>query len=252
MTRGAVSLWRDATLAATFFTRLPIPVPVGPQRALAGTLWAAPLAGWLVGAVGAAVLLAGSQFGVPPLAAASAALAATVIVTGALHEDGLSDTVDGFWGGRDRVRRLEIMRDSRIGSYGAAALGLSLLLRWSVLASLAPANAALALVVAHGASRALLPAHLRALPPARDEGLSAGSGRVTRLTAGVALALGLLPLTAFGLFGLGATTAGLAALFLLFGDLCRRRIGGQTGDTAGALQQGAEILVLICAATVLT
>ncbi|MBN8881520.1 MAG: adenosylcobinamide-GDP ribazoletransferase, partial [Salana multivorans] len=99
------------------------------------------------------------------------ALAAGMAATGCLHEDGLSDVADGFGGGKTREHKLEIMRDSRIGTYGTAALGLSLLLRWSALAGLAgPVEVLAALIAAHCASRALLGAFMHLLPRARADG----------------------------------------------------------------------------------
>ena len=188
-----------------------------------------------------------------------------MLATGCLHEDGLSDTADGFGGGGSRERILEIMRDSRIGAFGACALMLSILLRWSALVALAsgagaangsgaahsaPAAVFAALLAAHGGSRALLPAFLHLLPPARADGLSAGAGGVGRPVAGAALALGFLSLLALGLSAALMAAAALAAAFFLFRALCLKKIGGQTGDTAGALQQIAEILILLVACAV--
>src|SRR5690606_40192087 len=110
--------------------------------------------------------------GLPSGPAAALALAAAMLMTGCLHEDGLSDVADGIGGGSTRERKLEIMRDSRIGSYGTAALVISLLLRWSALAALAgPAQVFAAFIAAHCASRALPGALMHVLPPARADGL---------------------------------------------------------------------------------
>ncbi|RIK85995.1 MAG: adenosylcobinamide-GDP ribazoletransferase, partial [Hyphomicrobiales bacterium] len=123
-------------------------------RAFAETQWAAPVAGALVGlGVGAVAWLA-LALGLPASLAAAFALAAGIAVTGALHEDGLADTADGFGGGRDRDGKLAIMRDSRIGSYGVLALGLSLIARWAALAALAAASPAAALAAAVAAHAA--------------------------------------------------------------------------------------------------
>ncbi|MDE3177602.1 MAG: adenosylcobinamide-GDP ribazoletransferase, partial [Pseudomonadota bacterium] len=128
---GAVTASRVAADFADnlrFFTRLPIRGESGaPDFQRIG--WATPLVGALVGAIGAAALLAARSVGFSHLMAATLAVAAEVVVTGALHEDGLADVADGFGGGRDRAAKLAILRDSRIGTYGAVALILALLLR---------------------------------------------------------------------------------------------------------------------------
>src|SRR6266849_5449991 len=153
----------DLAISLAFCTRLPVwhPAPFGGPD-IARASWAMPLAGVLVGAIGALAYGLAHALGLPVLAAAALALAATLAATGCLHEDGLADTTDGLGGGATRERKLEIMRDSRIGTYGACALVLSLMLRWSALASIAdPPAVALALVAAHAAARASLPAFMR-------------------------------------------------------------------------------------------
>src|SRR5262249_12873429 len=140
--------------------------------------WALPLAGLLIGLAGGAIYFLAHSVGLTAGPAAALALATTVLLTGALHEDGLADTADGVGGGRTRDRKLEIMRDSRIGAYGACALFLSLIIRWSALAAIANPQAVLVtLCVAHAASRASLPAFMRLVPLARTDGLAAGAGQ---------------------------------------------------------------------------
>ncbi len=248
---------RDAALCVTFFTRLPLPAFDLGGRNLADAMWAAPVAGWAVALVGGGVFALADWLGLAAGPAAALALAATLAVTGCLHEDGLSDTADGLGGGRTRERALEIMRDSRIGAYGAAAVALSLLLRWSALVAVAqaagdaaPGAVLAALAAAHGASRALLPAFMRLLPPARGDGLSAGAGGVEAATTVAALALGGLSLLALGPANALASALLLAAAFLILRALCLKKIGGQTGDTLGALQQVAEMLVLLAASAI--
>ncbi|MBN9268884.1 MAG: adenosylcobinamide-GDP ribazoletransferase, partial [Mesorhizobium sp.] len=181
MNRIPAPFLRDVALGLVFFTRLPLPVFDFRGRKLADAIWAAPLAGLAVAVIGALTYAVAARLGLASGPAAALALAATVLATGALHEDGLSDVADGFGGGRDRERKLEIMRDSRIGAYGAAALALSLLLRWNALAEIHGGWSMLAaLVAAHGASRGLLGAFMHRLPPARSDGLSAGAGSVSR------------------------------------------------------------------------
>ncbi len=186
----------DLKIGIMFSTRLPLahaaPLTSGD---LARASWTFPLAGMLVGAAAAFVYWASYIVGLPSGPCAALALAAAMILTGCLHEDGLADTADGFGGGADRAKKLDIMRDSRLGTYGACALALSLLLRWSALAAIAhPAAVALALVAAHAAARAAMPAFMHLVPPARQDGLSAGAGRPPSQAAIAAAVLGAVTL----------------------------------------------------------
>lgn len=243
-------LGRDLAFCFIFFTRLPVPLPLAIAEArLATSIWAAPLAGLAVALLSAGAYALALGLGLGPAIAAALALAVGLLVTGCLHEDGLADVADGFGGGRDRDRKLAIMRDSRIGTYGACALAMSLLLRWSALAALAePRAVLLALIAAHMGARGILPAFMHAVPAARAEGLSANAGRpalavglaaVLLAACAVWLCLGFRPgLVALALLAL----AGLAMAWT-----CRRQVGGQTGDVLGALEQGAEVIVLLVA-----
>ncbi len=243
----------DVALCLVFFTRLPLPHLDFGGRTLGQAVWAAPLAGLVVGALGGLVYVVATGLGVSFLIAGALALAVTMLATGCLHEDGLSDVADGFGGGTTRERVLEIMRDSRIGTYGTVAVLMSVLLRWSALASLVdPSLVFWSLVAAHAASRAMLPAFMALLPPARTDGLGAGAGSVSANEAYVSLAIGTaVLLVAIGLGGLIASAVLLALVFLGFRALCMRRIGGQTGDTLGALQQIGEVVILMVAATLI-
>jgi adenosylcobinamide-GDP ribazoletransferase len=216
---------------------------------LAPAVWAFPLAGVMVGAIGALVYALAHWFGLPPWPAAALAVAATLAVTGALHEDGLADTADGFGGGATREQKLDIMRDARIGSYGVCALILSLLLRAGALASLAdPGTVAAALIGAHAAGRVAMPVAMFFLNPARGDGLSfaAGTPTAARVVAGIGLAAIVLLFT----LGLVLTIAALVMLAIaaaVMTVLSERQIGGQTGDVLGAIEQVGEIVVLLVA-----
>jgi adenosylcobinamide-GDP ribazoletransferase len=241
----------DIETAIRFSTRIPIGrITFGGVGDFTRALWALPVAGAAVGAIAAVVYAAAAALGVPTLAAAALSVCAGLVATGALHEDGLSDTADGFGGGATRARKLDIMRDSRVGAYGACAVAMSLVLRTAALAAVSgPGRAALALIAAHAAARAVLPAFMLALPPARADGLSAAAGRPSPAVAVAALALGLAALgAAFAPARAAAAVAVLALVFFAMARLCRRQIGGQTGDTLGALEQAAEIAILLCAA----
>ncbi len=175
------------------------------------------------------------------------AVGATILATGGLHEDGLADVADGFGGGSGRDRKLEIMRDSALGSYGAMALFLTLAVRVVALAMLGhPELVALALIASHAAARGALPAVMAWAPLARDDGLAAGAGRPTAGAAGLALllaALAVLLAVGFGA-GLLALLVGWLAGALVLAQ-ARRQIGGQTGDVLGAIEQAVEGAVLL-------
>lgn len=244
-------------VALQFLTRLPVPAWVGHDPAwLNRSVRHFPLVGLLVGAAGAAVALAALRWW-PPTVAAVLAVAATLWLTAAFHEDGLADSFDALLGAAPREKALAIMKDSRIGSYGAAVLVLALLLRVLLLAALlarAPALAAAAWVAAHTAGRALAVGLMALLPYAGDEehakakplARSVRTGDAA-LACGVGLAALALaarwsptPLAAFG-----AVALGLLALAWLLRRWLRRRLGGYTGDTLGAGEQGGEIVVLL-------
>ncbi|UWU74188.1 adenosylcobinamide-GDP ribazoletransferase [Bradyrhizobium huanghuaihaiense] len=241
----------DLRMAASFVTILPVaPSKPAADGTVARATWALPVAGLLVGLIGALAYKIAIRFGLTPNLAALLALATTALITGALHEDGLADTADGLGGGRTRERKLEIMRDSRIGTYGVCALILSFGLRWSALAAIAsPSAVALALCAAHTAARAGVPAFMSLVPPARPDGLSASAGAPPGRSVAIAFAVGTLVLA----LALGPAKAlvGLILLSLaglLLARLAIRQIGGQTGDVLGAFEQTGEILILLVAA----
>ncbi|WP_084629849.1 adenosylcobinamide-GDP ribazoletransferase [Jannaschia aquimarina] len=227
--------------ALMLLTRLP--VRGRPTDPAARAAWAWPLVGLPIGGAVTLVLLGATAAGLGTGIAAALALATGIALTGALHEDGLADVADGFWGGFTPARRLEIMRDSRIGSYGTIALILSLLARWSLLVAVATQGLWWAPVAAAMASRAAMAVHMRMLPPARMDGLSHGAGTPRRNATIIAVAFGAAALLPFGsdaVVSLGL----LGVLMLAFARLCRAKIGGQTGDTCGTTQQLSEIAVL--------
>ena len=239
----------DVLLCLGFFTRIPARGPV--DRRLADAIWAAPIVGIVVGLTGALAFRLADWLSLPPTIAAACALAVTMLITGGLHEDGLADVADGFGGGATRQRKLEIMKDSRIGTFGVLALLVSVLLRWSALVALADSVSVFLLLAAtHVASRATMPVMMAVLPPARLDGLSANAGAVTVKTGALAAMLGFL-----GLMLLGPRAAIVAAIALLVAflglmKLAQNQIGGQTGDVLGALEQASEIVVLLVAVSI--
>nr|WP_322892902.1 MULTISPECIES: adenosylcobinamide-GDP ribazoletransferase [unclassified Yoonia] len=240
----------DLPAALGLLTRLPVRVDSDKAAARgAAAAWAYPLAGMVIGLKQAVTLALLLWLGVPAAISAALALALAVVLTGAMHEDGLADSADGLWGGWDKARRLAIMKDSHIGSYGVIALALTLLLRWLGLVAIAGADGfALVLIVIAGLSRAGMVGVMAALPHARGDGLSRAVGRPAARTvwlaiglgAGLAVVTGYLPLVI-----LAAIVATLCAL------IAKAKIGGQTGDILGAIQQLTEVALLVAVASML-
>jgi adenosylcobinamide-GDP ribazoletransferase len=227
----------DLIAAFALLTRLPVGQAGG--RAvpnLARAVWAFPIVGGVVGALSGVAYWIAHRLGLPPLLAGCWTLAATLLITGAFHEDGLADVADGFGGGGTRERKLEIMRDSRIGAYGALALVLSLAIRIAALAALARPGAVFAALIAAGAvSRASIVLVLLLLKPARTDGIAATLTDISQAAAwwafGFAALLLLLCLGA----GAAATVAAVGiAASLAYAAFVRAQIGGHTGDALGA------------------
>jgi adenosylcobinamide-GDP ribazoletransferase len=235
--------------AAAFFTRLPVDPGMGRAWRLADSAWSYPLIGAGIGGVAALAFVVAELVGLGSWPAALLAVLVSTALTGGLHEDGLADTADGFLGGYDRQTKLAIMRDSRHGSFGVLALVFSIMLRAAALASIGDViHAPLALIAAHAASRAALPAAMSGLAPARADGLGVEAGIPRRSGVVAAAALGVL--IAVAMLG---PLRGSIALCLMAVAVCgvavfaRRQIGGYTGDVLGAIQQIGEIAMLLAA-----
>lgn len=228
------SLIREAQLACMILTRLPCGRIEGTAPPLAAAVWAFPIIGAIVGALAGAAFTLAAATGLPALAAAFLALALSAIVTGGLHEDGLADTADGFGGGGTLSRKLDIMKDSRIGSYGVLALILTLGLTAS---GISVAGSVVGFVVIGASSRAMMLFPMAFLRPARKDGLgrSATSSVDLRLIIGLVLALAAAILT-----GTGAVFVLMLVATLILMALAHRQIGGQTGDVLGATQKISE------------
>jgi adenosylcobinamide-GDP ribazoletransferase len=231
-----VRLWPELIGAATLLTRLPVGGWVRTHAPATDCLWAYPVVGLVVGGLGALILWAGMVTGLSQPLSAAWAIAATVALTGGLHEDGLADTADGFGGGRTVERKLDIMRDSRIGSFGALALCFSLALRILPLASSPHPYWALIGASMLGRGAMLIP--LLVLKPARTDGLAASLGK-----AGLPALVGLAIAVALSLLTPAECLAALAA-GLVVSLLSYRQIGGYTGDVLGAVEQVAECAAL--------
>lgn len=251
----------EILLSLQFLTRLPVPFSrtIDPVP-LAQAMRFFSFAGALIAGANAAVFLGLRYAHVPVLVAAAIAVALSLAITGALHEDGLADSADGLFGGNSRESRLEIMRDSRIGTYGASALFLALLVRVALLQSFAslPALELLTILAAGGAfSRAMVVDLLWASRPARRDGLSAMAGRPSRGTAFFAILTGGALVIAVGM-QLGRPEAGIIAIATataitgFIRALAGRLLGGQTGDICGATQVLSELGILTAFAAIIS
>lgn len=228
-----------------FFTRLRVPVQGGHDGNLAENAILFPLVGLFIGGLIGVVWWFASQI-LPPAIAAGLVIGTGLLLTGGLHEDGFADCADGLGGAMTREKALDIMRDSRVGAYGAMALVLTIGLRWAALAALAPAYGVLALLVAHSGSRALIALPLAASRYARPQGLADSvSDGITKRDLLFVLALAtVISLVAAGWAGLVALSVAVSAAWG-FLKYMESRLGGYTGDGLGAVQQIGEITLLI-------
>lgn len=177
-------------LAFVMLTRLPLPrLPEDAFSQGARAVWAYPLVGLCIGGVAALVGQLAFVAGLPVIGAAALVLCTMMLMSGAMHEDGLADLFDGFWGGTTPARRLEIMRDSQIGTYGVLALVMVGILRLSAMTVLLEENV-MCVLAAAAASRAMMPLCMYALPHARHDGLSHSVGRPSILAVGGAALIG--------------------------------------------------------------
>jgi adenosylcobinamide-GDP ribazoletransferase len=243
----------DTLIALGFFSRLPVG-QAGPPFDLEKSAAGWPVAGLVLAVGPAIVFLLARAADFPTLIAAVIALALMAALTGAMHEDGLADTFDGFGGGATPEEKLAIMQDSRLGTYGALSLIFSLLIKLAALSAVGfhGGYGALALLCAAVVSRSLALWHWHDTGPARAEGMARAAGQPDWLAFAVGLAAGAIAflalLIAFGvaaLIGVLMAAAGVG----IFSALAARQIGGHTGDTVGAAQQIAEALVFAGLAT---
>jgi adenosylcobinamide-GDP ribazoletransferase len=239
----------DIVASLSFFSRVPVEVPQNTfdLRQVSGG-W--PLAGLLIAVAPALIVAINAWLGLPALVTAFLAIAAGIAATGALHEDGLADTFDGLGGRGGRTERLAVMHDSRLGTYGGLALALSLLVKGAALAALIhhPSRAVLALLGAAMISRTLALWHWSATKPARRDGLAFRAGQPDSAALQIGLLSGLIAaIILLIVFGWAALLGLILAMLAigLFSPLTNRRFGGHTGDTIGAAQQIAEILLFV-------
>jgi adenosylcobinamide-GDP ribazoletransferase len=243
----------DFLMCLAFFSRLPVPGAFDATRPLSRACQMFPVTGLVIGMIGAIVVACAAWLRLPDFAVSLLAVAAMVLATGALHEDGLADTVDGFGGGFERARKLDIMKDSHIGTYGVLALIGSQGLRVTLIGSLLPLGVSLTMttLIASQMTSRLYSMWLWArLPPARSTGLSRHAGQPSR--PALVIALGT---TCAALLGLMLVSLNTPALLIALAAtamvccylirLCKRQIGGQTGDTIGAAQQICDLAFMM-------
>lgn len=237
--------------AIQFLTRVPVRTPAAvPHHRVVPWF---PVVGTLVGAVVGGVAVGLAEL-VPLTVAAACAVVVGLLVTGAFHEDGLADVADAFGGGWTVERRLEILKDSRHGTYGVAALASSVVIRVVCAASiLAPGALFASFVAAHTLGRSAAVVAMRTAPPATDSGLGVSSATALQpLRAGIGIAAGIVTVTVLTgwwvLPFLGAAAAGTVATVWL----AVRKIGGLAGDVLGAVEQVVECLVLVVASGLAT
>lgn len=249
---GGIGLTDDFIMAVRFFSRLPTGSIAHQKPELNRIAMALPLASLAIGAGPALLLLGGGLVGLPGYFAAALAVGAMVLVSGAMAEDALADAADGLFGGQSPARRLEIMKDSRHGTYGVAALCLFIMLRVTGLGAVAassPLAAAAIWLAASIAGRSGALWLVVALPAARPDGLAATAGAVSGRSFAVGAVFAVLLLFVLGgpatnLLALGLAIAAALAVMAGWSALCRRLVGGQTGDLIGALGALVEIAVL--------
>lgn len=237
-------LWRDFMTGFGFFTRLPTPATDQP---LAEVALVFPVIGAVIGLAATVFYMLGLWIGLSGLMSAILAVAATALLTGALHDDGLADYADMLGVRGDRMRKLAVMRNSTIGSYGTLALIFVNLMKVAALADLAvPGQVAGALIAAHALSRGVLPVIMRSYPLARSNGLAVHAGKPSSRSTLSALAVAAL---LAGLVGgpsvaIVATGAALVVAFLV-AHVAHRQLGGYTGDVLGAAEQLIEVTVIL-------
>ncbi|MGI9367161.1 MAG: adenosylcobinamide-GDP ribazoletransferase [Rhizobiaceae bacterium] len=253
--------------STVFLSRLPLRINEGDEPLdFSGSSPTFPIAGLIIALPIALFVLGASSLSLPDVLTAILAVALSVLVTGGLHEDGLADTIDGFWGGHTVERRLEIMRDSSIGTYGVIALVLSLMMRTSmiylILNTFDGPAAALILIAVFSLSRTAMLLPWSRLPPARQNaeegvdtngketsGLSARFGSPDSKALGLALVYSIPAIVI--LIGVSGPVSTVVALFLALLaaaamiHLASHHVGGHTGDILGATQQLSELGLLL-------
>ncbi|MCT8266614.1 MULTISPECIES: adenosylcobinamide-GDP ribazoletransferase [Afifella] len=241
---------QDLRACLAFLSRLPIRAKPEPseERPLSVSSACLPLAGMLIALTPAVILSLIISFGGSTVLAAAVALGAMALITGGLHEDGLGDTADGFGGGKTREQRLEIMHDSRIGTYALLALLFTVIIKVVALGEISQSVGvgAFSIICVAALSRALAYTHWTSLPPARTDGVASWAGWPKTADLGFAVLLSvpaiLILIVMFPFTGILAIILATLGVFA-FSAMARRLIGGHTGDTIGASEQIAATIL---------
>jgi adenosylcobinamide-GDP ribazoletransferase len=245
----------ELQLAFMLLTRLPAGTLTSQLPELAHARWAFPIVGCIVGGIIAASYIILSLLLLPSFAASILAITAGLFSTGAIHEDGLADCADGFGGGQNREKKLAIMRDSAIGSYGTLSLIIIMGLRISLL-SMLPAKLEIVtpIIICAVISRYAMVGYLCLLPAARQDGLGnqASGNQTSGDNISALLLAGLIALPAFviGAFGLIYVIIAIVSVALIWGVIAKYQLGGQTGDVCGAGQIICETAGWLIIATI--
>lgn len=240
----------DLRAAFMLLTRIPVRWDKETPPDLNRCLWTYPIVGMVVALVGVCVYGGGIFIHLPNGVSVLLSIAVMIIVTGAFHEDGLADTLDGFGGGLTAEKKLEIMRDSRIGTYGGLGLIIVIGLKAAVLWSMAYYQFMAALLVGASLSRFMIILILRILPPAREGGLSVNAGRPSNNTILVGLSTPLL--ISMLLLDLRTSLIVVAVAVIitwLFSRFTFKQVGGFSGDILGATQQISEVAIFLTLAS---
>ncbi|MBL95665.1 MAG: Adenosylcobinamide-GDP ribazoletransferase [Alphaproteobacteria bacterium MarineAlpha3_Bin5] len=238
---------KDIKVAATFLLRVPVPVPHDMwEKGLTTAIRAFPIVGAFVGLISGLIMYLLLNANFPPLLCALGAITSQILITGALHEDGLADFTDGLGGGKDRQQCLAIMRDPRIGTFGVLALIFSVGFRVSALASIPASEILLALIAAGLCSRSFVPIPMIFLMPAHENGLGASAGKPEISAATTAILIGVVPLFFFFTFHQACLIIILCfAILVALMFIAQKKLGGFTGDVLGTMQQLTEAAVLV-------
>ena len=245
----------ELQLAFMLLTRLPAGTLTSQLPELAHARWAFPIVGCIVGGIIAVSYIILSLLLLPSFAAAILAITAGLFSTGAIHEDGLADCADGFGGGQNREKKLAIMRDSAIGSYGTLSLIIIMGLRISLL-SMLPAKLEIVtpIIICAVISRYAMVGYLCLLPAARQDGLGnqASGNQASGDNISALILAGLIALPAFviGAFGLIYVIIAIVSVALIWGVIAKYQLGGQTGDVCGAGQIICETAGWLIIATI--
>lgn len=244
----------DVGAAFMLLTRIPINWnKISPNQSpdLNRCLWVYPFVGLVVGSIGAVVYFGSIALSIPQYPSIIICLGVMIFATGAFHEDGLADVMDGFGGGFTKEKKLDIMRDSRIGTYGGLALILSVFLKFTSLINLSDFQVMIAIIIGASISRFMILITLLFLSPAREDSLSTAAGIPSNRTMITATAIALFP----SLFFLNIKMTAILFLIALLTTAIMSRISykqicGYSGDVLGAVQQISEISIFITLAAI--